>query len=134
MIKCSEERVCNLREKGGKWEYSEEDESLVKEFNLICDDKVYLGLFGAVFFIGQGLAGLVWSIVSDAIGRKKTLMITMVLSVTSIILAGLSTQTNQFMVLWCLAGFGLSGYEVTTFVYAAEISGIRFRNFSNNIL
>ena len=79
MIKCSEERVCNLREKGGKWEYSEEDKSLVKEFNLICEDKVYLGAFGAVFFIGQGLAGLVWSIVSDAIGRKKTLMITMVL-------------------------------------------------------
>lgn len=41
-----------MREKGGKWEYSEEDKSLVKEFNLICEDKVYLGAFGAVFFIG----------------------------------------------------------------------------------
>ena len=33
------------------------------------------------------MAGFIWSIVSDAIGRKKTLIITMVLSATSIILA-----------------------------------------------
>jgi hypothetical protein len=52
MVKCSEEKVCKLREMGGVWGYSEDDKSLVKEFNLICTDKMYLGLFGAVFFIG----------------------------------------------------------------------------------
>jgi MFS family permease len=53
----------------------------------------------------------------------------MVLSVTSIILAGLSQSTDQFMVMWFLSGFGLSGYEVTTFVYASEISGIFFSKY-----
>jgi hypothetical protein len=52
MVKCSEEKVCNLRKMGGVWGYLEDDQSLVKEFNLICADKMYLGLFGAVFFIG----------------------------------------------------------------------------------
>ena len=30
-----------------------------------------MGICGALYFIGSGLAGVIWSIVSDKIGRKK---------------------------------------------------------------
>lgn len=73
-----------------------------------------MGICGALYFIGSGLAGVIWSIVSDKIGRKKTLIITMLLSVFSIISAGLSWNFEFFMVMIFFIGFGLSGYEVTT--------------------
>ena len=73
-----------------------------------------MGICGALYFIGSGLAGVIWSIVSDKIGRKKTLIITMLLSVFSIISAGLSWNFDFFMVMIFFIGFGLSGYEVTT--------------------
>ena len=72
-----------------------------------------MGICGALYFIGSGLAGVIWSIVSDKIGRKKTLIITMLLSVFSIISAGLSWNFYFFMVMIFFIGFGLSGYEVT---------------------
>ena len=73
-----------------------------------------MGICGALYFIGSGLAGVIWSSVSDKIGRKKTLIITMLLSVFSIISAGLSWNFEFFMVMIFFIGFGLSGYEVTT--------------------
>ena len=64
--------------------------SFAGEFGLYCEKYSVLGTCGAIFFLGSGLAGLVWSRIADKIGRKKTLVITMTLGSLAIIMTGFS--------------------------------------------
>lgn len=49
-------------------------ETLISEFNLVCDRKTLRNLSEMVFLAGVAIGGLVCGILSDKYGRKRTLM------------------------------------------------------------
>lgn len=62
------------------------------------------------------------------------MLIGVVISGAALTICGFVHKFNLWMVGIGIAGFGLSGLEITSLVYVSEISGKRFRNNSNVVL
>lgn len=67
-------------------------------------------------------------------GRLKMLISSLMVGSLAIISCGLAT--NLFLFLFCIyvVGFGMLSFETAVYVYISEISGIRYRSISSNLL
>ena len=101
--------------------------SIVAEFKLVCDRKKLVPLINAVIFLSIFVSGPVFSILSNKLGRKNTILLSCTLSSVSLLLAGLFQEFYIWLFFIFLAGGGFSGLEVVGRVYLSEISGSNFR-------
>ena len=100
------------------------------DFDLYCSNKDYLNIVSAIYFIASCIAGLVFPSLADNFGRKKIMIISILLGAVSAIVLGLSYDIRVLIVTLFSIGFFLNGYETICLVYVTEISAKRFRNFS----
>ncbi|XP_061177668.1 organic cation transporter protein-like [Saccostrea echinata] len=120
------------KESCSEWVYSEDvfKSTFAKEINLVCDDRYKTSLAKSLFFLGVLLGALGLGILSDAIGRKKTLCLSVIAMMASTI--GLAWAPNYiaFVLIRICVGAATSGVFMTGFVIGMELVGPGKRLFA----
>lgn len=125
-----------------QWVYSKKyyDQTIVTEWNLVCDNVTLKGYFKSIFFAGT-FAVIIIGMLADRYGRKRTAYIFIVLNALTFLSMSLSVNFLQDAS-WKQIMFGVSrfGIGATSNVYAiaaviaVEIVGPSYRVFANNIM
>jgi MFS family permease len=79
------------------------------------------GYINAIFIFGWAFGGFAWGLISDRIGRKKSMLLAIASYGIFTVLTGL--MPNWWGVLFCrfLSGFGVGGVLVTTLILISEV-------------
>ena len=86
------------------------------------------GLIGSYAPIGAGLGALVFGSVADRIGRKRTILLCIVIFCVGMTLSGLSRGPVTFSVFRVLTGFGVGGCMPNMVALATEYVPLRSRS------
>jgi len=108
----------------------DENRTITMDFDLYCSNKEYLNIISVIYFVASCISGLVFPSLADNFGRKKIMIISILIGSLSIVVLGLSYNIEVLLVALFVTGFFLNGYETICLVYVTEISAKRFRNFS----
>ena len=107
------------------WEYdrTQYPETLISQFDLVCDREYLRSLSTSIFFIGTGVGAVVSGIISDKYGRKLTLL----LSSVGMLLFGIASAFSPYIELLiflrgCVALCTISAYS-SGYLYCMEIVG-----------
>lgn len=76
----------------------------------------------SLYYMGMTLGGMTGGIISDIIGRRKTLLLSMFLFSAGSVLTGLATDVTLFTMARTVTGFGVMCMMVVTIAYMAELS------------
>ncbi|XP_044757941.1 solute carrier family 22 member 13-like isoform X2 [Coccinella septempunctata] len=110
-----------------KWEFGGAGETIISEFNLVCDRKTLLNMAEMCFLAGVAVGGLICGIISDKCGRKRTLLC----SVCIQSLIGCSIAFVPYFELYCilrlLLGFISVSVVFSGFVLSIELVGGHWR-------
>jgi len=112
-----------------EWEYETSmfQNTIMQKFDLVCEDKIMTKVGSFVFFAGTGVGVFIAGLLSDKIGRKKTLLIFVIL----FMLSGLVSALAPSFVIWLCARFlwGASslGLRAVKTVMGLELVGSSWR-------
>lgn len=101
------------------------------EFGLNCEKSFLKDIAYSLLLFVSAISSVPFSIFSEKVGRKTSLIFACFISSIALIFAGLSDTFGVYMFFLLLAGTGFGGLEVISRVYTAEISAARFRINSN---
>lgn len=76
----------------------------------------------SIYFLGNTFGGIFGGIISDIIGRRKTMLFSIFVFTLGSVLNGVTNNFAFFMAARCLTGFGLMCMLVVTITYMAELS------------
>ena len=101
------------------------------EWELVCDQEYLTPMSQSAFMIGVGVGAFLSELVSDCIGRKKTLYISLVFHSTAFICSAFSRNISMFIVFRFFTGVFNMAIYVTLFVLLMELVGpqVIFRIF-----
>ncbi|XP_031203353.1 solute carrier family 22 member 16 isoform X8 [Mastomys coucha] len=105
--------------------------SVVKSFNLVCDQKWYASIIQPLFIFGVLLGSITFSYLSDRFGRRLALWCTSI----GVFFFGIASlfifDYFSFMVVRFFLVTAASGYFVVVFVYVMEIIGKKSRTWAS---
>jgi len=104
-------------------------DSIVYEWNLVCDDTWKLSTIQGSYMGGVFVGCMVWGWASDKFGRRLTMLVAAVIQVVSSILAAFSPNYIIFIFLRFLIAFSVSGVFECGFVLVTEICGPSYRTY-----
>ena len=120
------------------WDYdrSEYPETIVSEFNLVCDERYWIFLSQSIYIIiyviyvigtfGSG-------IISDKFGRKPTILVSAVLCHVFSSTAAFSSTIVEFNICrFCIAVSAISLY-IVSYTYCMEIAGTRWKSLVSSL-
>eukprot|EP00191_Tetraselmis_sp_GSL018_P009447 CAMPEP_0177600314 /NCGR_PEP_ID=MMETSP0419_2-20121207/13552_1 /TAXON_ID=582737 /ORGANISM="Tetraselmis sp., Strain GSL018" /LENGTH=670 /DNA_ID=CAMNT_0019093289 /DNA_START=328 /DNA_END=2340 /DNA_ORIENTATION=+ len=121
------EDFCKLPVDAYTW--TRRGDSIVSEWNLVCADHwkqqaVNSGFFGG-FLVGAGLFG----VLSDKLGRKRALLVSLLVGGVSGVLGGLSPSYWAYFFWRFLCGVGVAGIGMVAYVLGCEYVGPTWRGF-----
>jgi len=94
------------------------------DFDLTSEDK---GWLSAILFIGMLIGGYCWGSVGDTLGRRKTLIIAMVINAIFGIGSSLCQKKSAFFVMRFFSGLGVGGSIPLVWSYFAEFQSKSLR-------
>ncbi|KAK6170919.1 hypothetical protein SNE40_019202 [Patella caerulea] len=108
-----------------KWVYdqSQYESTFTTEVDMICDRSFYRSLANMILFAGNLVGTFGLGMVSDFIGRKKTLLLSIVLWSGTGIGTAFCTAFESFSTLRFFSGISMSGTFMTSFVIGFELVG-----------
>ncbi|XP_032516727.1 organic cation transporter protein-like isoform X2 [Danaus plexippus] len=108
-----------------QWEYdkSEVGETIISEWNLVCDNANLTSLGEVVFLVGVGVGGVVGGWISDKFGRKKILMGMVVAQSALAIISLLVKSYLQYMMVKLVMGLVSVSVVYAAFVLSVELVG-----------
>ena len=101
--------------------------SIVTEYDLVCNYAWLGSLANAALFIGWGLSGPFVGYFSDAYGRRKISIASVLLGALSLVGLPFINHIWQFTLLRVLLGAGLGCFTACTFTICTEIVGTKYR-------
>ncbi|KAJ8960531.1 hypothetical protein NQ318_013819 [Aromia moschata] len=105
------------------WEFAGEGETIISEFNLVCD-RQSLNSFGEMMFLaGVAIGGLVCGILSDKYGRKRTLMASILIQTLLGTVIAFSPWFLMYAFLRAALGFISVSVVFSGFVLTIELVG-----------
>ncbi|XP_071955103.1 organic cation transporter protein-like [Antedon mediterranea] len=104
-------------------------ETVVTEWDLVCDQNWMRQLGKSIVLLGKLIGSLVFGQLSDLFGRKKILLISLLLQITCGVLSSFSGSFPVFITFQFLLGCASSGVFLTAFVIVTEIVGPSWRTF-----
>lgn len=117
------------------WVYDDSEfyETFVSKHDLVCGDHYKVSTAKTIYFGGVLVGALIFGSLSDGIGRKKTINVSIALLFASSI--GLAWAPNYiaYVVLRFLAGMAFSGTFITAYVIGVEIVGPSKRKYTGII-
>ncbi|KAK3098565.1 hypothetical protein FSP39_020715 [Pinctada imbricata] len=93
------------------------------EVNLVCDRQLWTSNASMIFFAGVLIGAFALGALSDAFGRKKTLMLSILLLLCSSMGVAWAPDYATFCVLRFFVGFSCAGLFMTGFVLGMELTG-----------
>jgi MFS family permease len=75
----------------------------------------------AIFIFGWALGGFIWGIISDRLGRKKSLLFAMFCYAVFAIGTGFATTWPMLVVCRFMSGFGVGGVLVSSYILLSEV-------------
>jgi len=109
------------------WKWTNEKQSIVSEFSLICKDEYKKQLASSMFFFGFFFGAGVLGQLSDARGRRTGVYAAVLISSLGSGLASISYSYSQYFVAVFIGGFGVGGIGVASFVLCTEPLGISWK-------
>ncbi|XP_071956980.1 organic cation transporter protein-like [Antedon mediterranea] len=118
------------------WEYdrSQYKNTVVQEFDLVCEDGKKASLAQSIYFVGVLLGSLVFGALADIIGRKITLFICITLAFCFGIATIFSPGYWWFTILRALVGFSNMGVFLIAFIIGTELVGPSKRTFAGIVI
>lgn len=110
---------CNIQRTS--WEYSSaRTNSIITEFDLICNKQLWVPVTSSVFFVGYAISSVLLGRLADSVGRKKILFV----STVGILVAesGVAASPNVYIVIGLrfVAGIFKGGTTTQAIVLACE--------------
>ncbi|ESO84002.1 hypothetical protein LOTGIDRAFT_108526 [Lottia gigantea] len=124
------------RTKCNDWVYdtSTYHNTFVSEFNLVCDDTIYRSHANMLFMFGKMLGSLVFGIIADLFGRKKSFIISVLIDLFCSMTIAFSPSVWVFFILRMLVGAANSGIFISTFIIGLELVGKSKRAFAGIVI
>merc|ERR1719342_167204 len=97
--------------------------TLVTEFHLVCDQEWEVPLIQSSYFAGVLIGAISFGWLSDLWGRKKTFLLSTLITIISGTLAAASTSPKMFTILQFFTAMGQIGVFQTSFVVGLELVG-----------
>ncbi|XP_049642697.1 solute carrier family 22 member 4 [Suncus etruscus] len=107
------------------WDFSRDVylDTIVTEWNLVCEENWKTPLTTSLFFVGVLLGSFVSGQLSDRFGRKNVLFATMAVQTGFSFLQIFSVNWEMFTVLFVIVGMGQISNYVVAFILGTEILG-----------
>lgn len=109
----------------GAWVYDKTvyENTFASEQNLICGKQIWASNSKMIFFAGVFVGALLLGALSDKIGRKKTLILSVLALLASSLAVAWAANFYLFCVLRFIVGFSCAGTFMSAFVLGMEIVG-----------
>ncbi|KAK7912917.1 hypothetical protein WMY93_013128 [Mugilogobius chulae] len=101
--------------------------TLATEWDLVCDNVRLNKVIVTIFFTGVMLGSAVFGYLSDRFGRRKTLLLSYVVTTTFGFASAYSNHFAAFTVMRFFTGCGLAGISIITVVLCVEWVDIKHR-------
>ncbi|CAH2238401.1 organic cation transporter-like protein [Pararge aegeria] len=102
--------------------------TIIMEWDLICDRKWLTSFTQTLFQLGTLLGSVCFGMASDRFGRKKPLLLAVVIQVSMGITAAYVPEFWTFTFIRFLVGMSVGGTMVTGFVIVMEFVGTKYRD------
>ncbi|CAH1119189.1 unnamed protein product [Phaedon cochleariae] len=110
-----------------RWEFAGEGSTIISDFELVCDRANLIRVGEMMFLAGVAVGGLVCGILSDKYGRKRTLMVSVLIqSVVGTIIA-FSPWFSLYAIFRVILGFISVSVVFSGFVLSIELVGGEWR-------
>lgn len=108
-----------------EWDFdrSEVGDTIISEWNLVCDNASMTNLAEVVFLIGVGAGGVLGGWISDKFGRKKILMGMMIAQSALAVISLLVKSYLQYVIVRLVMGLVSVSVVYAAFVLAVELVG-----------
>jgi len=123
---------CDLTEPNTTIFYGKFDmeNSIATDFNLVCGENYKVALAGSIFMLGLCLGSGIGGKMSDHFGRKKTLLVLLLIGAISQVICGLTHTYNTYLAARFLSAIGASAV-LPSLVMSMEIVGSKHRTFAS---
>ncbi|XP_050391200.2 organic cation transporter protein [Patella vulgata] len=117
-----------------KWVYDRSQylDTFMSQLNLVCGKEIYRSHANLVLFIGKLFGAIGMGIISDNIGRRKTLMMSLTLMTVSGITTAFSTELVSFLIGRFFVGIGSMSCFLISYVIGMEFVGPSKRKLASN--
>lgn len=102
-------------------------ETIITEFNLVCDKGQWANLSQTLFMLGILFGNVLFGALSDCYGRRGPLVAAVLIQLLSSVGTSFSTSFWMFCVLRFITAVVTGGTMVTSFVLVMEIIGVKYR-------
>nr|XP_042715530.1 solute carrier family 22 member 13-like [Chrysemys picta bellii] len=110
------------------WVYpSEQEQTLVTQFDLVCDRKKLNDISQSIYMLGLLLGAVISGSLSDRIGRRPVTLLSMLMMGAFGVGAAFAPNFYVYMALRCLVGFAVSGCTISTVTLGTEWVGVSYR-------
>ncbi|XP_061668438.1 solute carrier family 22 member 16 [Syngnathoides biaculeatus] len=116
---------------GFVYDHSEVYQSVVTDWDLVCDQAWLAKLCQPTFMLGVLVGALVFGDIADRVGRVKILMFASLWQFGIGVCVAFSANYYYFVVSRFLLAMASSGYLVVVFVYVTEFTGIKVRTWTS---
>lgn len=108
-----------------KWGYDRSlfTETIISEWNLVCDDEILDVVLQSVFLLGAAVGGVLSGFISDRLGRKTTLMCSLLIQTTTAISLSFSPTLGIYIMCRAILGLVCVAVVYCAFVLSVEIVG-----------
>ncbi|KAM9856826.1 solute carrier family 22 member 7-like [Aulostomus maculatus] len=108
--------------------------TLATEWDLVCSRKAMSKAPATIFFLGVMFGAPVFGFLSDRFGRRPTLLVSYLSTITFAVLSALSTSYLMFAIVRFFTGMSLAGLSIISYVLNVEWFSIERRTFSGVII
>ncbi|XP_044076732.1 solute carrier family 22 member 13-like isoform X2 [Siniperca chuatsi] len=115
------------------WVYSSTlyEATIVTDFDLVCDKSNMAEVTQTVFMTGLLSGSFIFGPISESYGRRRTTQLPVVLLLTFVTVAGVSSNFIVYVVSQFIVGAALGGYRINSVVLATEWIGVTKRSFAS---
>ncbi|XP_014061000.1 solute carrier family 22 member 16 [Salmo salar] len=113
------------------YDHSEVYQSIVTDWDLVCDREWLAKLCQPTFMMGVLVGALVFGDIADRVGRRRILMITSLCQFVFGVSVAFTGNYYLFMFIRFLLAMVSSGYLVVVFVYVTEFTGNKVRTWTS---
>nr|XP_033787616.1 solute carrier family 22 member 13-like [Geotrypetes seraphini] len=112
---------------GWIYDTSEQKSTLIMEFDLVCERKEQQAISQSVFMVGLLIGGLVLGPLSDRVGRRPIILLSLLLQFAFGVGAAFVQDFYIYTTLRCIMGIGIAGLLMNNLVLVTEWVGVAQR-------